>query len=381
MPEDPRGGPLSGLLGRMPFSGLLAVAGVVLAGAALATGLVPVSGGVAPDAAALDCPAHYDGGQMAGVSLVSPRSPAGVEGMASLERVATGWVAVLPYGFLGPDDRVAFNRQRQWWGETTDGVAATIARARDLGLKVMLKPHVWAGRAGWVGEYAPDSEEGWERFRKSYTNYILTFAALADSLQVELFVVGTELDRTVRERPELWDRLIDQVEDVYAGALTYAANWDGVQDMPFWDRMDFIGVDAFFPLSSAADPGVDELVDAWGPIVAHLAELCRDHERPLLFTEFGYRSIDGAAGNQWELPPERRRDVSPNAETQVVAYEALFRTWWERPWFAGGFLWKWVPEDGRRADGLRADYTPQHKPAEAVIERWFRQAAEESPGR
>jgi len=225
-----------------------------------------------------------------------------------------------------------------------------------------------------VGDYAPGTDEGWLRFEEEYRTYILAFASVAAEEGVDLFVIGTELDRTVRERPEYWFALIREIREVYPGALTYAANWDGAADMPFWGELDYIGVDAFFPLSDAALPGVSELVEAWQPVVRELAALCREYERPVLFAEYGYRSIDGAAGEQWAMPPERASDVPVNTAAQVNAYEALFQSWWDRPWFAGGFLWKWFPEDEARAERLRADYTPQHKPVEGLIREWYGEA-------
>jgi hypothetical protein len=348
------------------LSALAVVGGFALVGPAGPTPPVPV-----PEAT---CDIVYEGEPKGGVSFVAPRRPVGPEAVAPVTRIGADWIAVLPYAFLGPDDEVRFDRERQWWGEGVEGVAGTIRMAHEQGLKVMLKPHVWAGRAGWVGDYMPATSQGWTRFEATYTDYILTFATLAETTGAELFVVGTELDRTVRERADFWHRLIDQVEERYRGPLTYAANWDGFDDVPFWDRMDYLGVDAFFPLSEDPTPGAAELQEAWRPIVAELAAACRQHQRPVLFTEFGYRSIDGAAGNQWELPPEGRGDVPSNLQAQVQAYEALFRTWWDEPWFAGGFLWKWFPDDDARADRLRADYTPQHKPVEEVIRRWFGEA-------
>lgn len=59
------------------------------------------------------------------------------------------------------------------------------------------------------------------------------------------------------------------------------------------------------------------------------------------------------------------------------AYEAFFRAWWDEPWLAGAFLWKWFLEArGRGWGGERAwdtGFTPQGKPAEAVIRRWYGQ--------
>ncbi len=343
-----------------------------------------VGAGVEPDEAsgrvlgdgssASHCPVVHPGPPKSGVSFVAPRNPVEAGAVAPVARVGAGWIGILPYAFLDPEShRIHYDREGQWWGERPEGVEATIRYAREAGLRVMVKPHLWGRGMGWVGTYTPLSQEGWDHWKADYTRYILELASLSQELEVELFVVGTELDATVRERPEFWEELIAQVREVYDGALTYAANWDGYEDVPFWGELDFIGVDAYFPLSSEDTPALEELVEAWTPHLESIAELCRRFQRPVLFPEFGYRSIDGAAGGQWELPPERARDVPVNLEAQILAYEALFRRWWDLPWFAGGFLWKWFAEDDEGPSGpTRADYTPQGKPVEAVIYRWYR---------
>ena len=89
--------------------------------------------------------------------------------------------------------------------------------------------------------------------------------------------------------------------------------------------------------------------------------------------------MDGAAGEQWTLPDGRRaHGMPPNPRLQAAAYEALFRVWWDEPWFAGGFVWKWY---ARRPAGewIATDYSPQGKLAESVLATWYSGDAE-SPG-
>jgi hypothetical protein len=52
----------------------------------------------------------------------------------------------------------------------------------------------------------------------------------------------------------------------------------------------------------------------------------------------------------------------------------MFRACWGQPWLKGLFIWKWYP--GLAPDGSarrHADFTPQHKPAEVVLARWYGQ--------
>lgn len=305
--------------------------------------------------------------KMAGVSLVNPPKPIVVEEMMTVKRIAADWVAVIPFGFSRQgESEVHFNNNRQWWGERLDGAASLITMAHQNGLKVMLKPHVWMGR-GWIGDYEMNDEAGWQAWEASYKDYIMAFAKLADSLDVELLCVGTEYKKAVLARPEYWTRLIGDIRGAYKGSLTYAANWDNYEQVTFWSDLDYIGIDAYFPLVFDKNPDVEAMVSAWLPIKKKIKDLQQKVNRPVLFTEYGYQSADGAAGNHWEV--DRKVAVS-NMKIQEDAYEALFRAYWNEPWFHGGFLWKWHLR--AEVGGVsNPDFTPQGKPVEATIRKWY----------
>jgi len=312
------------------------------------------------------------GEKIGGVSLSAPRREMAAEALDPIVELGAGWIAVIPYAFVDPDDPVVrFGGEGQFWGETAAGVAATITAAHARGLRALLKPHLWVRGQGWPGEFSPDTDAGWATFLAGYRDYIVRFATVADSVGADMFSVGTELDIVATERPEFWRGLIADTRAVYDGPLTYAANWDAYGDIPFWDALDLIGIDAYFPLTGDATPTTERLVAEWDPWVREVEALSRGLSRPILFTEFGYRSVDGTAGEHWELPSGREaRGMPINEEAQAAAYEALFRVWWDRPDFAGGFLWKWYAGTPR-ADRVATDFTPQGKAAEAVIARWY----------
>ena len=93
------------------------------------------------------------------------------------------------------------------------------------------------------------SEADWTRLEASYTKFILTYAKLAQETKVDILCIGTELERFVMSRPDYWCGLIERIRKIYNGKLTYAANWDEYKRTPFWDMLDYIGIDAYFPLS------------------------------------------------------------------------------------------------------------------------------------
>ena len=60
--------------------------------------------------------------------------------------------------------------------------------------------------------------------------------------------MGTELDRLTGHQEE-WRRIIAEVREVTAARLTFASNWTHFENVPFWDALDAVGVQAYFPLS------------------------------------------------------------------------------------------------------------------------------------
>jgi hypothetical protein len=305
-----------------------------------------------------------------GLSFVAPPKSFGISAMKDVKAVKADWIAVIPYAFtrLG-EAKVHFNPDGQWWGERPEGVRATIDSAHKHQIKVMLKPQVYVPQ-GWTGDLDFESDHDWEQWEKDYEVYLLTFAAIAIEKKVEMFCIGTELEKSVTKRPDFWRQLIKQIRLKYKGKLIYAANWDDYKDVPFWNELDLIGVNAYFPLSDAPLPTLADLQEQWQPILKKLRRLSNQTQKPVAFTEFGYLSVDGCAGKTWELE-KKRRELSKNEQTQAIAYEALFSSVWNEKWWAGGFVWKWYPEQFGREGHTDKDYTPQNKQAEKTLTTWF----------
>jgi hypothetical protein len=303
--------------------------------------------------------------KMNGIGLESPPRPIDSGHMHDVRATGAKWVAVIPYGIsLKESPRVHFNHPRQWWGEGISGAAAMIQMVHEASMQVMLKPQVWTP-GGWIGSFSAADEAGWQAWEEDYRAYILDFAKLADSLDVGLFCIGTEYRLAVQERPEFWRDLIGEVRTVYGGKITYSANWDDYPDVPFWDALDYIGISAYFPIARETNPSDQVLDSGWEPLRTELQAFSQSHKKPILFTEYGYRSAEGAAVKPWE---ESGGAVDLDAQTR--AYAALYRNIWQEPWFAGGFLWKWQFREG--AGGIEnGDFTPQGKPALEVIKEQY----------
>lgn len=310
---------------------------------------------------------------MQGLSFVAPPRPFADSAMIEVRQSGADWIAVIPYGFTRPGEpKVHFNSQRQWWGERPEGTVATIAKARQHGLRIMLKPQVYVPHS-WTGAIDFSTEADWIAWENSYRSYLLPMARIADSLSVELFCIGTEFKAATQKRPDFWRQLIREIRTIYDGPLTYAANWDEYEQVSFWSDLDYIGIDAYFPLSDEPTPAIADLKKAWQAPRKAMNTVARQYNRPYLFTEFGYMSVDSCAHKTWELE-KKRRQLNENEQAQANALEALFQIFYDEPAWAGGFLWKWYAHESRRATYRAKDYTPQRKLAAQTLKKWYEKA-------
>ncbi|MGB5370818.1 MAG: glycoside hydrolase TIM-barrel-like domain-containing protein, partial [Flavobacteriaceae bacterium] len=193
-----------------------------------------------------------------GVSFVASREAALQEHVDEVANVNANHAAIMPFGFIREVDspEIIFDTERQWYGETKKGAKQYIELLHGNGVKVMLKPQIWIWRGSFTGHLSMKSEEEWKALEASYNQFILNYAKLAQETNTDIFCIGTELEQFVKNRPDYWKALIKKVRKVYKGKLTYAANWDEFQRTSFWDDLDYIGIDAYFPLSDEKLPSV-----------------------------------------------------------------------------------------------------------------------------
>ncbi len=254
---------------------------------------------------------------------------------------------------------------------TTESVRHSIEVAHGLGLKVMLKPMVdtleeektQGYPTVWRGEIQPSDD-----WFESYSEFINGFADFAEQNDVELFCVGCEFKSTIQEK-EKWEMIISGVREHYSGPITYAADWTSYQDIEWWNSVDYVGIDAYFPLSIFNyDPSFEELKNAWNNYANEIEEWLSSVKKPVIFTEIGYRSGDGtniAPSNYW-------LDMPVDLQEQMDCYKAAFQTLWNRSWFYGFYWWTWIYDPAQ--GGINDSYhTPQNKPTQELITQWYSQ--------
>jgi hypothetical protein len=307
---------------------------------------------------------------MNGVSFVASKDSITSKHVNPVLKMQSNYVALMPFGFIKElsSPQITHNTQRQWFGETKNGLLQYAKRFQKEQVHIMIKPQIWVWRGAFTGNIKMDSEENWKILEDSYRDFILTYAKVAESLTAELLCIGTELEQFVMNRPVYWQKLIQDIKGVYKGKLTYAANWDEFKRVPFWKDLDFIGIDAYFPLSEKKTPTIAEFESGWKVHKAAILSVHKQFNKPILFTEYGYRSVDFTGKKPWDSD---RVQGAVNLVAQVNGLQAIHNQFWKEEWFAGGFVWKWFHSHEKVGGKKNNRFTPQNKPAEALIKKLY----------
>ncbi len=235
-----------------------------------------------------------------------------------------------------------------------------------LGMKVMLKSHVDLEDGEFRTNILP-SEEWFD----SYKRFILRYAEFSAKNNVEIFSIGTELaNTTIVTWQKRWSDIIGEVRRLYNGPIIYGANWDEYETVSFWPEVDYIGIDAYFPLTDKTDPTKEELVEAWKARGDEIEEYFNAKGltgKPVIFTEVGYDAIDGSNMQPWRVLPTLA-DQKEDQKEQSDCLDAMMLALSGRSWFKGLYWWNYFP----RPDLGPLGYTLRGKEGEKVLVDWFK---------
>jgi len=284
--------------------------------------------------------------------------------LAKVKEVGYDTVAIMVPAYQDTlDSKLVFTNDKPNGDTPTEkALKHAIETCHELGLRVMIKPHVDPRTDEARINIMPS-----EAWFDSYESMIVRYAAFSEENKVEMFSIGTELEATTFETwTPRWNQVIGSVKEKYSGILTYSANWTEYQEVPFWDKMDFIGIDAYFPLTETNNPSLEELKDAWTREADKIEEWLKEKkltDKGVLFTEVGYPSADGANRQPWVAITK----VTDEKE-QAECLQAMFETVSLRPWFKGYYIWQYFPQDRWSPLG----FTVKGKKAEDVIVEWMK---------
>jgi hypothetical protein len=211
-------------------------------------------------------------------------------------------------------------------------IRTAVATLQAAGFRVMLRPLLDEGTLTpdgyWRGDILPSSVTSWFAH---YQSTVVRYAALAQSLHVASFDVGSEL-QSLEPYNTQWLTVIHAVRAVYRGTLVYSVNWSDLNPEPWFQQLNEVGLDAYFPLAvanPAGVPSVAEFEQAWTAWLDRIPL----YPRPLVITELGVLPLVGSYRTpyQWDIP-----DSAYSPATQAQYYQAGCATWVSR---AAGIYW------------------------------------------
>ena len=286
-------------------------------------------------------------------------SPASDFTLAYLKKIGFDTVAIMIPAYQDDlDSEVIFTNDKPGGDTPTDeALIHAIKSCHKIGLRVMLKPHVDPRTDEARINIMPS-----EAWFDSFEEFTLRYARMAQENNVEIFSIGTELEATTFDAwSHRWNQVIDKVKEVYDGLLTYSANWTEYQEVPFWGRMDFIGLDAYFPLADNNEPTLEDLKLAWEAVANDIEKWLKARkltDKGVLLTEIGYPSADGAGRQPW-VAVSNVEDQQEQADCLQATFEVLEK----RPWFKGYYIWQYFPQERWSPLG----FTVKGKKSEEVI--------------
>jgi hypothetical protein len=246
---------------------------------------------------------------------------------------------------------------------TADQLTEIIQHAKRRNLRVILMPVVLLDKprgTEWRGSIKPTL---WEEWFESYREMIQHFAWIAEDTKVDVLVIGSELV-TSESKTEEWRKTIELVRASFSGQITYSANWDHYTAVTFWDQLDLIGMNSYWKLGKDRHVTVEQIEERWKEIQSDLLAFVKKTGKPLLLLEVGWCSMANMAHEPWDYTTGDPIDL----DLQRKLYEGFFRSWHGNPYLGGFSMWEWTPGDGGPND---RGYTPENKPAEAVLREWL----------
>lgn len=288
-----------------------------------------------------------------------------------LQRMGVNWISITPFGRIWSLDSTEILLDFEApYEDNRAAVARMITQARARGMNVLLIPHLWVETEGWRGEIDPGSAQGWQDYQASYRRFVLSWAQVAAEAGAQAFSIGVECKSWSGRFGDYWASLIRDVRSRFDGLLTYSSNWDEVESVLFWDQLDLIGVNAFYPLADHPQATYGEYVEGARRAAAALKQTADVLQMPVVFVEVGYTTRRDAAVEPW-LWPDDMQDVVIDEHEQARALAAVFQAFLPERWFTGFFVWRYYASLDDVSQEAIWGFSPHGKAAEGVLRQVF----------
>lgn len=275
-------------------------------------------------------------------------------------------VAISKYG----KPMLFYDKPTQYYYERSPGVIELARITNKDSINVMIKPIVFIVDSIQSASFRLNHNEALKKWQTNYSKYILLWAGIAQQEHASIFCIGSHLNVIVESDTAYWFDLINKIRQKFKGALTYESGLEQAGKIPFWNKLDYIGIDAEFNFTEQGTADVKYLMRAWQPVKNNLRALAEKNNMKVIFTSWGYRSISNCAGTIQLQPDNYVYNEPANNTCQAVAYAALLISLKNEKWYAGGFCRYWKL-NANVSSKNNSDYSPQNKTAGYVLKKVY----------
>ncbi len=288
------------------------------------------------------------------------------QALQKMKTLGSNAMALVPYSYIeDKNSPIPFRFSDHPGAENDEALVHSVYEARKMGIGTLLKPQIFAGDS-WPGDVEMLNKEDWDAFFEYYYRWIRHYAFLAEIHEMEALCVGVEFAKATLSHEAEWRKMFRGIRGLYQGQLTYAANWGAeFEQVGFWDELDFIGLNCYYPLSKEEAPTKAALKANFEKVKTKITKVYDKFKKPIVFTEIGFRSID----QPWKSP-HAAGDDSFNARHQQLCYEVVFEGIENAVWCEGILWWKFPSYLEYRGEENSA-FTPNKKRAEETVRAWF----------
>lgn len=269
------------------------------------------------------------------------RTPQGIKSQELMYELGCNWVclAIANYQktFYSTDIYADYSKT-----PTDRDITAFVQKAKSKGIKVCLKPmlnsedNMWRAHIGFPDLNMSDMDLYWNKWFKSYTDYMIHYADLAQELECEMLCIGCEMLGT-EHRKDDWLELIRKVREVYSGKIVYNTNHDHEDTVEWFDVLDYIGTSAYYPVGKYGTD-IESMKKEWTEIKYRLDAIAESRRKQYIFMEIGCRSAEGCAAMPWDFSYVNQ---PYNEEEQANFYQSCMEVFMNDKNFAGVFWWDW----------------------------------------
>lgn len=298
------------------------------------------------------------------------------------------WVCVVPTVMKETSDSP---RQFHDYEVTPSDIdlADAIDAIHERGMKVQLRPMI-ENYDGWGRlriNFPPDGDhripglksvkwEGWWRAMNARTRH---YARIAERTGCEMYGLDSEIDLFVHMNDE-WRTVLATARGVFSGPITscHTHTVDFLKELAddnCWFRdLDVLGTSFYFASEAAPGASVTDRIEFLKPRLEQYREMAAAYGKPIMFGECGCTSCSGAGMR----PASWHGGDTFDPDEQANHLEAVLRTFWDEPWWAGLYWWKWDENNDRPQfrDDPKGDkgFTVYGKRAGDVMSLWYDKA-------